>query len=126
LILQVNLAPGAYIHSLTQGNDLNPSSVRAADSADYQTVGEFLADRSPTVVERDPVFEQRLEKHLGSVQFFVPMELSPGVEAKTLRPTLIFDGQVCTDDGVCIPLRKQIVSAQFGGYFHRSAEERTD
>lgn len=126
LILQVDLSPGAYIHSLTQGNEFNPTKVSASASANYKTIGEFLADRKPKIIEKDPVFGQRLEKHLGSVQFFVPLELSEGVGAETVQPSLIFDGQVCTEDGVCIPLRKQIVSAQFGGYFHRSAEQSGD
>lgn len=126
VILQVDLAPGAYIHSLTQEKDLNPSKVKTIESQEYQTLGEFLPDRTPTIIEKDPVFEQRLEKHLGMVQFFVPLTLSEGVSAETIQPSLVFDGQVCTEDGVCIPLRKQIVPAQFGGYFHRSAQQNTD
>jgi hypothetical protein len=123
LILMLDLAPGAYIHSLTLDEDLSPSKISVPTSADYRVGEKFYPDRAPTVVERDPVFERRMEKHFGQVQFFVPLEVRQGVDLQKLQPQLVFDGQVCTADGICIALSKQIVQAQFGGYFVRSADQ---
>ena len=124
LVLQCELPPGSYIHSLTQAEELNPTVIRIQPLNGCSVTGPFHPDRPPTVIERDPVFDQRLEKHLGKVQFFVPIQIAEGIDVAELKPQMIFDGQVCSEEGVCVPLNGKLVTASFAGYFERTAENQ--
>ena len=125
LVLQCELPAGSYMHSLTLPEDLNPTVIRVLPVDTYSVRGSFHPDRPPTVVERDPVLDQRLEKHSGKVQFFVPIQVSDGIDVTELKPQMIFDGQVCSDQGVCVPLNGKVVTATFAGYFERTAENHS-
>ncbi len=124
LVLQFDLPNGSYVHSLTQSGDLQPSKIRVTPSNQFSTKGKFYPDRPPEVIEKDPVFQQRVEKHKDTVQFFVPIKVRADVDLKKLVPELVFNGQVCSSDGVCIPLRNKSVKARFAGYFERTSEKR--
>jgi hypothetical protein len=121
LIVQIDLKPGAYIYSLTQGGDLNPSKLLVSPSPDFQIMGDFLSDSQPEVIVNDPIFGQRVEKHRQTVQFFAPIKFRIDPSENQIEPVTTFEGQVCTEDGTCIPLKGQVVRAEFGGYFHRAA-----
>ncbi len=125
LVLQCELPPGSYIHSLTQAEELNPTVIRIQPLDGCSVTGRFHPDRPPIVIERDAVFDQRLEKHLGKVQFFVPIQIAEGIDVAELKPQMIFDGQVCSEEGVCVPLNGKLVTASFAGYFERTAENQT-
>lgn len=122
LILQCELPTGSYIHSLTQSGNLNPSKITFGEAIDFAVSEPFQPDLPPTIIENDPVFQQRLEKHFGTVQFFVPIDIRPGSDLNLLKPVLIFEGQVCSDAGVCMPLRNHKVKADFAGYFDRTPQ----
>lgn len=115
LIMEANLSPGSYIYSLTQKGF--PSRISIAPSKFYQTGNQFQASAQPHVIPNDPVLKTRLEKHKDSVQFFVPFQIAPGTDPSKINATMQFDGQVCTDAGVCMPVRGREVVASFGGYF---------
>ncbi len=122
LVLECELPKGSYIYSLTQKGAVKPTVIKVSPSNAFATSGKFIPDRQPKIVEEDPVFEQRLEKHTGKVQFFVPMQLQSNIDPLTLQPELTFDGQVCSSNGVCMPIRNKTVKAKFAGYFQRTAE----
>jgi hypothetical protein len=124
LVLQCDLPPGNYINSLTQAGDLKPSTITVTPSDQFSTAGKFYPDQPPKITEMDPVFNQRTEKHRGKIQFFVPISVSENVDLNQLHPELIFDGQVCSEENVCTPLRNKSVKANFGGYFERASEKR--
>ncbi len=126
LILQFDLPKGSYIYSLTQSGELVPSKISVTPSKDFVIGGKFMPDSQPKVIEKDPVFNQRVEKHVGKVQFFVPIKIREGVDLSELRPELVFNGQVCSSKGICIPIRKKKILAEFGGYFQRTAEKRSN
>jgi thiol:disulfide interchange protein len=124
LVLQIDLPKGSYVYSLTQKGDLEPSKIRVVPSNSYSTKGRFNPDRPPIVVEEDPVFNQRVEKHKDSVQFFVPLKVRDDVDLKKMSPELVFTGQVCSENGVCMPLRNKKLKAKFAGYFDRTSQKR--
>lgn len=130
LVLQCQLMEGSYIHSLSLPKDMFPTVIQTEPSTVYRTGEQFQPDRPPTVVENDPIFGERMEKHAGSIQFFVPIELVAGVDPLTIEPRMEFNGQVCSSNGTCLPLRKKAVVAKFAGYFSRptgtSAADRRD
>jgi len=122
LVLECQLQPGSYIYSLTQSQPLKPTQISVTPSEQYALMGSFNPDQPAKVIEKDPVFEQRVEKHSGTVRFFVPFEIAPGVDANEVKPQLVIDGQVCSEDGFCMPINAQSVTADFAGYFERTGQ----
>ena len=121
LILKAQIPAGSYIYSVTQEGSPPPSKITVTDSDQYRIKGKFSSDRNPKVIKFDPIFESRLEKHLELVQFFVPIELKPGSDPAKIQPEILFDGQVCSDAGLCMPIRGQKIKAKFAGYYEEQA-----
>jgi hypothetical protein len=124
LVVKVELAKGNFIYSLNQKSPLRPSKIRVADSQQFQLKSEFKPDRVPIVIENDPVFKQRVEKHKGEIQFFATVEIAPGVDVETLSADVNFGGQVCSEEGFCMPILGANTKGKFAGYFERTAEKR--
>ncbi len=120
LVLQVDLDPGHYIYSVSPQGSPAPTQIRVATNPAVKTTGEFSPNVQPEVNENDPVFQRRIEKHKGRVQFFVPCQLNPNADFQATGMLEIeFNGQVCSQDGVCIPINAQKVAVSFAGYFER-------
>jgi len=75
-----------------------------------------MADKDPKVIEMDPVFEQRIEKHSGQTQFFASIIVRPGVDLQKLKQEVQFSGQICSESA-CQPIRGHKTNAVFSGYF---------
>jgi thiol:disulfide interchange protein len=122
IVLQVDLAPEHYIYSVSPEGSPAPTKIEIVPAANIKTPNTFSPDQPPAVVENDPVFQRRIEKHTGRVQFFVPCKLDPNADYKlTGMPVIEFNGQVCSKDGVCIPIRKKKIQVNFAGYFEQEA-----
>ncbi len=115
LVVQVDLAKGYHIYSLTQKGPLKPTQIRVAASDQFQLTSPFRPDRNPKVMEHDPVFGQRTEKHEGSVRFLAPVQIRSGVDVSRLVAEIVLDGQICSENG-CMPINKAKVRAKFAGY----------
>ena len=126
IVLQLDLAENHYIYSITPGQSPSPSKILIAESPDFRLLENFSSDRPPMVIEKDPVFEMRIEKHKGTVQFFAPIEVRPGLDLATFQPQITYVGQVCSDEGFCVPLRDEKVAAKFAGFFDRTAQANPD
>jgi thiol:disulfide interchange protein len=124
LIVQVDLAKGNYIYSLSQKGDIPPSKVKVADSTQFKLLGKFSPDRPAAVTEKDPVMQQRVEKHKNKVQFFAPIELANGLDATKVVAKVGFDGQVCSENGFCMPVKGLTLQGKFSGYFQRSGAQQ--
>ena len=124
LVVKIELNKGSYIYSLNQQSPLKPSKIRVADSPQFKLKSEFNPDRPPIVIENDPVFNQRVEKHKGQIQFFASIEIAPGVDLETLSADVNFGGQVCSDAGFCMPILGARAEGRFAGHFERTAEKR--
>jgi hypothetical protein len=125
LIVKVEMPQGSYIYSTTQRAPLRPSKIQVAESNQFRIKGKFTPDRPATVVEKDPILEQRLEKHMDVVQFFAAIEIAPGVAPEAVVAHMAFSGQVCDDRGYCVPIFAAKTKGKFAGYFERSAATRT-
>jgi len=122
LVLQVDLAAGHYIYAVTPKGSPAPTKIQVTKTAEYRLLGQFGPDQQPIVIEKDPLFEQRVEKHKGTVQFFAPIEVHPDLDLAKFNPEIKFIGQVCSEEGFCVPLRDKKVVASFAGFFERTAE----
>lgn len=125
LVVQVELPPGSYMYSLNQTGAINPTKIKVVQSDGFMVDGKFNPDRPAEVIENDPVFNQRVEKHKGKVQFFAPVKFDSPEAAGKVQPEIILNGQVCSTGGVCLPIRDKRVKAEFGGSFGRSVEATT-
>lgn len=123
IVLQIDLAPGHYIYSVSPEGSPAPTKIEVVPSASVQTADAFSPDQPPLVVENDTVFQRRIEKHTDRVQFFVPCRLDPNADYKlTGLPVIEFNGQVCSKDGVCMPIRQKRIQVSFAGYFQQESE----
>ena len=122
IVLQIDLAPGHYIYSVSPEGSPAPTKIEVVPSASVQVAQGFSPDQPPTVIENDPVFQRRIEKHTNRVQFFVPCRLDPNADYKlTGLPVIEFNGQVCSKDGVCLPIRNKQIPVEFAGYFQQDS-----
>jgi len=122
LIVKLEIAEGSHIYSLTQSSPLRPSQLVVKQSPDFAVGKRFKADKPPTVVAQDPVFRARVEKHSGTVQFYVPIQMASAANLESVRPEVSFSGQVCSDAGYCAAISGMTTKAKFAGFFERQAE----
>ena len=116
LVVEVQIDPGKHIYSLTQGGVVPPTTLKLQPNPQIQLTGVFSPDKPATVIEDDPDFHQRLEKHTGKVQFFAPIKLDPAADLDKLVAQVQFDGQICSELS-CLPIRAKMVTGKFAGYF---------
>ena len=127
LVLEANIPAGSYIYSLTQEGNPPPSRIEVAKSDSYQVSGAFKPDNEPVVVENDPIFENRTEKHKQNVRFFIPLQLAAGTDPAGLTIPMRFSGQICSEtEGTCMPIQDRVVNAEFGGAYQRVAEQTSN
>ncbi len=123
LIVKAVVPKGSHIYSLNQTAPLSPTRLALSEMSEMRATGKFKADKESQVIENDPIFETKVEQHSGTIQFYVPIEIASDVDPGRLKPVTIFSGQVCSDEGYCIPIQNQKVSAEFAGYFERQAQQ---
>jgi len=110
---------GWHTYSLTQKGGPGPSKLSVADSADYEVVGKFTADRKPhtAYVELDGtrIWDVPVED-FEEVVWSAPIKLAEGVKPQDLEIKVKYTGQVCSDTGGCIPIEDHTILASFAGY----------
>jgi len=116
LVVQLDLAEGYHIYSLDPQGSPSPTKLAVLPSSDLKVQSKFTSDKPPKVTEKDPVFQQRIEKHSGQIQFFASIVVRPGINLKKLEQEITFSGQVCSDSA-CQPIRNHVADAKFAGYF---------
>ena len=120
LVLQMDLEQGHYIYSVNAKGSPAPTKISVVANPALKTRGAFAPNVPPQVTENDPVFHRRIEKHKDQVQFFVPCQLDANVDLQASgMPVIEFNGQVCSTDGVCIPISGQKIAVKFAGFFER-------
>lgn len=116
LVVQLDLDEGYHAYSLNPKGSPSPTRLAVLPSNDLKVQSKFVSDKPPIVIEKDPVFGQRIEKHKGQVQFFASIVVRPGVDLQKLSQEVQFSGQICSDNA-CQPIRGKNVSAKFAGFF---------
>lgn len=97
---------GWHVYSLTQpsGGPMK-SAVKLAPSDQYRLLGSFAPDRPPYVHFVD-VFEMDVEEFSERVTWSALIELT-GASAGNLAIGGYIEGQVCADEGACIPFGEE-------------------
>ena len=116
LVLQVDLSEGHHMYSLNPKGSPVPTKIVVTPSKDINVLGAFTSDKQPLVIEKDPVFQRRIEKHKGVVQFFAPIEVRPGMDLSKLTAEVALTGQVCSANA-CQPVNGKKIKGKFASFF---------
>ncbi len=106
LQIRVDLADRWHIYSTTQPQGVGApqaTKVLVTDHADLQVVGPFTPDSQPKVKNLKYV-SVPIEEYGGHVVWSAPIQLKPGVDPTEIVIQGEVDGQICEEDGVCLPL----------------------
>ena len=122
LVVKIDVAQGNHIYSMSQKKPLQPTKITVEPSKSFRLLAAFKTDRPDKVIARDPIFEQRVEKHEGTIQFFAPIELAQGVDHKKVQAKVVVNGQACSDMG-CRPIQDVKSIASFAGYLQPPARQ---
>ena len=120
LSITAEMLPTWHIYSITQlpGGTLK-SELKVDGSQQFELVGPFEADVPPHVKHYE-YFDVPIEEHADKVTWAAPIRIADGVDPESLEVKVVYLGQVCQDDGSCIPLKRDVTS-QFAGYYEPSA-----
>lgn len=116
IVIQLDLKEGYHVYSTNPKGSPSPTKFAVLPSNDLKVKSKFMADKNPKVIEKDPVFQQRIEKHTGQIQFFAPIAIRPGIDLQKLKQEVQFSGQICSESS-CQPIRAVSSTASFSGYF---------
>ncbi len=117
LLVRAEIAPGWHVYSLSQPpGGPQKSELKLELSEAFSLAGPFRPDQAPHVKQYEVWAGVRVEEHTGKLTWSAPFRLNDGVSPEQLRIAVKFSGQVCKDDGVCIPLKKDL-SLSFEGRY---------
>ncbi len=116
LVVQLDLDEGYHVYSLNPAGSPSPTKLAVLPSNDLRVSSKFASDKAPLVIEKDPDFGRRIEKHKGQVQFFASIVVRQGVDLQKLAQEVQFSGQICSKSA-CQPIRQQTANATFAGFF---------
>jgi hypothetical protein len=103
------------LYSLTQG-DAIATKLEVAVNEAYRIVGPFRARQAPELAGAGTTADPIQEKHFGTVEFELPIEILPTVDWKQLSIDVRINGQVCQGEEACHMVRDKIVTAKFSGF----------
>ncbi|MFV1966671.1 MAG: cytochrome c biogenesis protein CcdA [Pirellulaceae bacterium] len=117
LSISLTLDPHWHVYSITQ-KDGGPqrSDLEVAESDDYRLLGSFQASPAPKIKEVE-FFNVPVEEHSGTVTWAAPIKISEGVNPQELEITVAYSGQVCEDEGSCIPISGREIVAFYAGTY---------
>jgi len=118
LSIVATIEPNWHVYSVTQapGGPMK-SEIKVAESPDFRVSGPFQPDAPPHVSSSE-FFPVPIEEHSDKVTWTAPIRLSNNVAPESLKIEVKFSGQVCMDDGACIPILNKPVAVKFAGYYN--------
>lgn len=114
LMLSATMPDEHYIYSLTQKKIPPPTKLSVDNNKKFKVTGKFTPDKKPTVIEKDEIFNNRIEKHYKTIVFSAPIKLADDAEPDSLEITIKMIGQVCSEQN-CTQIRGKKAVAKFGG-----------
>lgn len=107
-----DLSPGHYLYALTQTGGLATTLEVAVDNQ-MRIAGPFYSSEPPQRVARDPLLNIPVEKHTGRIVFYLPLTISGHWQPNELSIPIRVNGQVCSANGMCIPIRNRVMEARW-------------
>jgi cytochrome c biogenesis protein CcdA len=105
-VLRVKATPARnwHIYSITQadGGPLR-TKIQLETSRQFELLGEFQPDRRPQIKHLE-FYQVPVEEHHGPVTWTAPVRIIEGASRETLVIRGNLDGQICEENGGCVPL----------------------
>jgi suppressor for copper-sensitivity B len=115
LLITAKIAKGRHTYSLTQppGGPL-PTTIELQPSPSFRQLSAFRSQPAPKthMEELGAGTSIKVEEHEGQVTWYAPIELTAGVDPKTLEIRGTVNMQVCQTHGICEPVKKEFVAKQ--------------
>ncbi|MCA9120662.1 MAG: thioredoxin family protein [Planctomycetaceae bacterium] len=122
LSVTATMEPKWHLYSVTQlPGGPQTSVIKLASSEQAVITGKFVPDIPPHIKQYE-FFDVPVEEHDGVVVWTAPIQLAEGVDPTTTKLQVRFDGQVCQDEGACIPIANKAIVAEFAGYYQAIPE----
>ncbi len=110
LRVRAEIIPNWHIFSMTEQNS-QPTSVRiASDFTGAAISGDFVPDADPHLKEYS-FYDQPSEEYEFSVTWTAPLQFAANVDPATLKIPLVINGQVCENNGICLPIENLEITA---------------
>lgn len=113
LMLTAKIAPGRHTYSITQpaGGPL-PTKIELEPSRDYRVLGAFRAFPAPNSrIEQGQIWTGlEIQEHEGEVTWYVPIEITAGIDPATLAVKGLIHLEVCQTGGYCEPIEKSFTA----------------
>lgn len=120
--LTATTEPDWHLYSVTQlPGGPQTSVIKLASSEQAAITGEFTPNIPPHIKQYE-FFDVPVEEHDGEVVWTAPIQLAEGVDPTKMELQLKFNGQVCQDEGACIPIANKSIVAKFAGYYQATPE----
>lgn len=106
LAITAQIARGQHTYSLTQPpGGPQPTKIELKKSADYRLLAPFRSLPQPTAHVDTEIYKGvKIEEHEGEVTWFAPIEITAGVDPKSLAIEGSIRLLVCSTGGQCIPV----------------------
>ncbi len=115
LLITAKIAKGRHTYSLTQpAGGPQPTTIELQPSSSFRLLTNFRSQPAPKarVDQVAPGISYHVEEHEGEVTWYAPIELTAGIDPKTLEIRGAVHMQVCETHGVCESIEKEFVARQ--------------
>src|SRR3954465_10023200 len=115
IFVSAQIAPNKHAYSLTQPpGGPRPTKIDLNRSADYRLLGPFRSEPAPNSrVETGPVWTGlKIEEHEGQVTWYAPIEITAGINPKSLEIAGQIHMEVCETGGSCVPVDKDFTAGE--------------
>ncbi len=116
LIIAATIADGWHTYSMTQQPGGPKISQIKLKSDFLKLTTPFSADQDPEIKQYDVWPGVPVEELHGKVTWTATFELLKEITPESAPIELVFDGQVCLDDGACVQVNEKL-SAKFSGTY---------
>ena len=123
VIVRFQIPANHHIYGVHQPKDAPQTRLELSSVEGVRLTGAFRPDKKPKVKKDDPVFGMTIVEHSGDVQFYAPIAIPEGFDARRDAMQVRVNGQMCSDEGYCLPIMERKVPIPFAGYYQRQAEQ---
>lgn len=123
VIVRFQVPANHHIYGVHQPKDAPQTRLELSSVEGVRLTGAFRPDKKPKVKKDDPVFGMTIVEHSGDVQFYAPIAIPEGFDVRRDALQVKVNGQMCSDEGYCLPIMGRKVAIPFAGYYQRQAEQ---
>lgn len=114
LFVTAKIASGKHAYSLTQPpGGPRPTKIDLTRSGDYRLLASFRSEPAPNSHVDNQVWTGlKIEEHEGQVTWFAPIEITAGINPKSLEISGKLQMEVCENGGSCVPVDKDFTARE--------------